>query len=661
VVEGPLRGQPGTWSTEFAAAATTRAVAVYVLAPRYGTTEAVAVDAVRVARVPVGALVADGGEFPRLDRLGGHGAARLSLDRDERVGLLALPGGRSAWRLPADERPRRLDFALGTAPRAGDLQGAVRVRVVADGTPVFEAVCRAPTGPEQPAWVDHVVDLPAGARTLELSAHGEGEDPPLVLVGHPSVRARVAAPARPNVVLISLDTLRPDRLGCYGGPPGLTPRLDALAAEGLRFANAYSTSSYTLPSHASMLSGQHPSRHGLVDRPGRLQRGRSPALAELLADAGFVTAAFTGGGFVGSAFGLDRGFDRFSHNDPVWALGTVRGEQLIEVDGVPDARRRALLERYASPMIAEWIAEQDDGAPFFLFLHTYVVHNYAPDRRRIEQHRLLDPFGNERRLVKDDLNRFNNGERFLRRGVIDQYVPYYDATIAMADDFVGEVLDALAGAGLDGDTLVIVTSDHGEEFGEHGYFGHGQTLFDTNARVPLIVRLPAGAPDAGPAVHDGLVSLVDLAPWILRLVGLAPDPRMAVGPPLGPEQEAPPARSRVFLDLDTRFHRVQAVREGDWKLHVRHAGDAFGEHTALVRLYDLDADPAERRDLGGGSETGRTLRELLDEFTRHAEALGAQGAAEDEAVDPLDDDVLESLRQLGYVDTHGPDAPAGDR
>jgi arylsulfatase A-like enzyme len=474
------------------------------------------------------------------------------------------------------------------------------------------------------------------------------------------VRARADDP-RPNVVLVSLDTLRPDRLGCYGFEPSHSPRIDALAAQGMLCANAYSTSSYTLPSHASMLSGQHPSRHGLVDRPGRLQRGRSPALAELLADAGFVTAAFTGGGFVGSAFGLDRGFDRFSHNDPVWALGTVRGEQLIEVDGVPDARRRALLERYASPMIAEWIAEQDDGAPFFLFLHTYVVHNYAPDRRRIEQHRLLDPFGNERRLVKDDLNRFNNGERFLRRGVIDQYVPYYDATIAMADDFVGEVLDALAGAGLDGDTLVIVTSDHGEEFGEHGYFGHGQTLFDTNARVPLIVRLPAGAPDAGPAVHDGLVSLVDLAPWILRLVGLAPDPRMAVGPPLGPEQEAPPARSRVFLDLDTRFHRVQAVREGDWKLHVRHAGDAFGEHTALVRLYDLDADPAERRDLGGGSETGRTLRELLDEFTRHAEALGAQGAAEDEAVDPLDDDVLESLRQLGYVDTHGPDAPAGDR
>ncbi|MHC5209709.1 MAG: sulfatase [Planctomycetota bacterium] len=633
-----------------------------LLTPALGAPERgpVRVESLEVWRRAVAVHASSGAEVPGVTRSPDGQQVQAQFDRDRHRGLLGVPGMSYTFTLPPDSRARRLEMSVGILGRPASLLGAVRIGVLADGALVFDELLSAPAAYQAGAWRDVSVELPAGCSELVLFADGEGDDPPLAVFGHPSLRARTDDP-RPNVVLISLDTLRPDRLGCYGAEPSHSPRLDALAAEGLLFRAAYSTSSYTLPSHASMLSGQHPLRHGLVERPGRLQRGRSPALAEMLADAGYVTAAFTGGGFVGAAFGLDRGFDRFSHNDPVWAIGTVRGEQLIEVDGVPSERQRALLERYATPMITRWIERQDDGVPFFLFLHTYIVHSYAPDRRRIEKHRLLDPFGNERPLDNSDLHRFNGGQPFLRRAVLDQYVPFYDATIEMGDEFVGEVLDALDAAGLGEDTLVLVTSDHGEEFGEHGYFGHGHTLFDANARVPLIVRLPAdpdGRLPVQPAVHDGLISLADLAPWILRTVGLEPDPRMAVEPPLGPEQSMPPVRSHVVLDLDTAEDHVRAVRRGALKLHVRGSGEASLEGLGLVQLYDLESDPAEWHDLGAGTPQAWELHGLLARFTQHAEAMGEAGSAEDEAVAPLDEEVLESLRQLGYIDGAAPgDAP----
>ena len=412
---------------------------------------------------------------------------------------------------------------------------------------------------------------------LTLSASANGDHPPLVVFGHPTVRApRSDGPRqptgptpqavppqapRPNIVLISLDTLRPDRLGCYGGEAGLTPHLDALASSGMRFTQAESTSSYTLPSHGSMLTGQYPAFHGAVDIDDKLKPERSPFVAQLLADAGWVTAAFTGGGYVSPEYGFATGFDRYSSNDPVWALETLRGRQLMETRSWERAPiQLPLLRRYAAPMIADWIEEQQDGVPFFLFLHTYIVHNYAPDLAWLEKRGLLLSDGSEAPFNHQDRVNFNASgglaagaagvagvrNEALREKVIDDYLPYYDATVGMADEFVGGVLAALDRAGLAGNTLVLVTSDHGEEFGEHGFFGHGETLFEANTRVPLLVRLPAGTPEAvggtSPAVVDTPISLVDLAPWILRIAGVTPDPRMAVRAPLAPDTLAPPAR-----------------------------------------------------------------------------------------------------------------------
>jgi arylsulfatase A-like enzyme len=631
-------------------------VAVYVLTPQHASTPAVVVDVLEITRVPVSGLVARGGEFPRLRRTGEHGAVRMYLDRDERSGLLALPGSRMTFRLPVDERARRLDFALGTAPRAAGLEGALRARVVADGVTVLDAVCRAPAEPGQPAWTDYSVDLPAGTRTLVLGAEGEGDDPPLVIWGHPELRARVEAPARPNVVLISLDTLRPDHLGCYGGPPGNSPRLDALAAEGLGFADAYSTSSYTLPSHGSLMTGQYPALHGAVDISDALDPERSPFLAREHARDGYDTAAFTGGGYVATAYGFGPGFDRYSHNDPVWAVDGVRGRQLIEtVSWELLPVQLPLLRRYATPMVTGWLERQTDGVPFFTFLHTYVVHNYAPDKRRLGEHGLLSSDGEEQPFNHRDRALYNEGKLAddpdARERIRGQYMPYYDATIAMADEFVGEVLDALERAGLADRTLVIVTSDHGEEFGEHAFFGHGESLYEANVRVPLIVRLPLRADGTRPrGVVEHPVSLVDIAPWVLRTVGIAPDPRMSARPPLGPDVLDPPGRSTVVMELDTRISRMSAVREGSSKLHVLREGSLRGLPGPSGSLaFDLASDPDEQQPLAAEPRQAQGIHDLLDWLATAAAAL--QRATEDGVLDleHMDPEVRLTLEQLGYV------------
>jgi arylsulfatase A-like enzyme len=171
---------------------------------------------------------------------------------------------------------------------------------------------------------------------------------------------------------------------------------------------------------------------------------------------------------------------------------------------------------------------------------------------------------------------------------------------------VGRVLDAIERAGVKDDTLVLVVADHGEEFGEHDFFGHGQTLYEEAVHIPLIARLPAGADGPPPgSVSDPLVSLADVAPWILRLCGLQPDPRMHVEAPLGPDQLSPPGRSRLWIELDTHIARLSALREGGLKLHQLYDG----------RNRGLPGVPAAR-----SAEAAR-LEADLDRFHDFTEAI----------------------------------------
>jgi arylsulfatase A-like enzyme len=402
-----------------------------------------------------------------------------------------------------------------------------------------------------------------------------------------------------------------------------------------------------------MLTGTYPAFHGAVNINDELDADRSPFLARMLADAGYETAGFTGGGYVSTIYGFGEGFDRYSHNDPVWALDAVRGQQLLRTrswERVP--AQVAFLTRYSSPSIVDWIERREQGTPFFAFLHTYIVHNYAPDQEWLERRGLKGEDGSEQPFNHQERTRFNAGETELLDHVYEQYMPYYDATIGMADDFVGEVLDALDRAGLADNTIVIVTSDHGEEFGEHGFFGHGETLYEGNTRIPLIARVPAGLSGVRqPAVLDEPVSLVDIAPWILNLVGLEPDKRMATVAPLGPTRLDPPGRESLFIELDTQVNRLSALRDGDWTLHRLLGGAARGLEPDGRLLFEVATDPGETTDRAG-DEAGRADRmsRTIDRFHELAEAVTPRGDSEPVDYSKMTPEQLDMLIQLGYLD-----------
>ncbi|MCB9899667.1 MAG: sulfatase [Planctomycetes bacterium] len=677
-----MRAEEGAFDvrTDLVTGRLTRALLVVLLAPNVERADVRVFDSVTVRRRGVSAHAAAGGELPGVQRLADSpvpGAVRVTLDREERQGLLAPLSSSWTWELPPEATRRRtLTLALGLEPRAASLGGAVRfvVRAAADGaaldalrpgddpTLLLDETLTASDDPTVPAWRDRRIVLPPsprGSLRLEIATRGVGEDPPLAFVGNPLVQTAFET-RPPNVLLVSLDTLRPDRLGCYGGDPALTPRLDALASQGLRFTNAFSTSSYTLPSHGSMLTGQFPAFHGAVNIDDALSPERSPFLARILADAGFSTTAFTGGGYVDPAYGFAYGFDRYSVNDPVWAYDSLRGRMLLDKEH--DPTRMPLLERYDTAHVVDWISEHADDGPFFLFLHTYIAHNYAPDRAALARAGLLSdgpvperPFDHKRR------ERFNAGELDLRDQVYDEYMPYYDATIGMADAFVGRVLDALDASGHGEDTLVVVTSDHGEEFGEHDFFGHGETLFEGATRIPLFVRAPGPAAARVASVEDGLVSLVDVAPLVLRTLGMEPDRRMAVRPPLGPRRELPPARDFVVMELDNLHDRISAWREPGWELQVRFGEDGHDFARERPALFDLSQSPTQERDVRAGHvDVTERLRGQLRRFHELAESVHPRdGGSTDYS--GMDVETLNNLAALGYLSAEQLDAILRER
>ena len=271
----------------------------------------------------------------------------------------------------------------------------------------------------------------------------------------------LAALPRPNIVLITIDTLRADHVGRYGAPPGSTPALDALASEGLRFENAISPVPLTRPAHTSLLTGLYPPEHGIRDNlPAKLDSS-IPTLATRLETAGYHTAAFVGSFLLGRGSGLEAGFDVFGDGSIAGAGDRIGSK----------AERRA--EEVASEAL-EYISTA--RAPFFLWVHFYDPH--AP----------YDPPG-----------------AFASKG--------YSGEIAYTDSQVGRLVGALRTRGLLGSTLVVVTADHGEGLGDHGEDEHGVLVYEETLRVPLIVRGPGIA--AG-RVEREPVSLVDVAPFLLE-------------------------------------------------------------------------------------------------------------------------------------------------
>jgi arylsulfatase A-like enzyme len=494
-------------------------------------------------------------------------AWKIDLGRSTRNALLSPSGTSWDRRLVVPENAA-LVLSHGLHPSG---HGSVVFRVLAleeDREPLLlldDTV--SADGASAGAWIDTVIDLAGlGGRevTLRLSTQAKADYVPgrgQPVWGNPEIVAPAPADDRPNVVVVLLDSLRADRLSCYGHPLETSPNMDRWAAQSaVRFANVVAPAPWTLPSHASIFTGLDALRHGF-----NFWGAAPPSLetvAEILHRNGYTTAAITGGGILQPAFGFAQGFSSFdywgepgSKKEVGWVFGNAR----------------------------RWL-EANRQRRFFLFVHTYETH--APFRRRQPYFDELASAAGVRPPSFDLELRTHPwqdlvapGDYFVvdRPGAEDWTADLtadelatvglmYDSAVATVDDEVGRLLDHIRSLGLSGRTLVIVTSDHGEALGEDGRAGHAY-LDDYNLMVPLILELPDGI-NAG-SVVDTQVRLIDLMPTVLDVVGIEP-PGSVDGRSLLPLIDDPSAE---FPDR------------------------AWAEVAHRERLFDLATDPGESHNL----------------------------------------------------------------
>ncbi len=408
---------------------------------------------------------------------------------------------------------------------------------------------------------------------------------------------------RPDIVLVSIDTLRADGLGCGGNPRGPSPHLDRLARGSATFAACIAQASATLPSHRSLLQSLPASRTS----------DASPTLAEVFRDAGWATVAWTGGGNLSRELGFDRGFETWEES----------GEGLA----------------WSAARFAEWLdAGGGGGRPYLAFLHGYDVHvPYHPPAPLV---RLYDPdydgriTPEETRPLCRAIRRLGRWEEYTGSTDLDardrtHLRALYDAAVRAADRRVGRMLRSLEERDPDGRAIVAIVSDHGEEFFEHGSVLHSHTVFQELVHVPLILHAP-GTGRAG-VVHGGVVRNLDVAPTLVDLAGLPPVPDH-FGDTL-----------RGILQGGAEPGRPATSEMARWKSLLRWPWKVVAEGNRAA-LFDLATDPGETTDLAASHPDTTTA--LLTELRKLV-----SGAA----VDELDlqagtEEQRARLRALGYVD-----------
>lgn len=439
-------------------------------------------------------------------------------------------------------------------------------------------------------------------------------------------------PVPPNVVFVVIDTLRADHLGSYGYAKAQTPRFDALALGGTRFSAARSPTSWTLPSVASLLTGRYPGEHG-VERLQNVIDEKTVTLPEALKDVGYVTAAFSANvAVVIASAGFAQGFDSFEALEMPLAPGEVSNDPVVVRDGTGRRTQAATANTVTDAALAWLGARADKTKPYFMYVHYYDPHtSYAPPREYAER------FG-----VAADDPMAGPGWAMAMAGTapptgrnLEKLIALYDGEIAFTDTEVGRLID---GARADGSNpLVIVTSDHGEEFGEHGGTQHGRTLFEEVLHVPLIV---AGAGTAAGRVVDTPVSIVSLPLTVVELARAELPGSFSVPSLVATLRGGEPAAQPVYAELDwgRGIHHWTGI-DGLWKLVVDRKFQSV--------LYDLATDPGERTERQG-SEPGRThaMRGAVD---AHVKASAKVRSAQPPGVRNLDAQQEKRLRALGYI------------
>ena len=509
---------------------------------------------------------------------------------------------RHAFQLGEVPAQPHLRFSIGLSP-ADEKQ---RMR--------FEVVLLQPKGSmknlysaelDAPGWVDVDLDLSnaeiGGAQLLLNTTMVEGKNRYNAVWGEP-ILLPGTGPADRSVILISIDTLRADHVGVYGYEKARTPVLDALARNGVWYTAAYSASTWTYPSHASLLDGVYPTALLPLGVKPRPDTDFPQSLAHWFGDAGYLTAGFTGGGFLSDKFGFPAAFDTYyMFAQPAHPEGACPEDRLDGPQVFARARR--------------WLSAVG-SRPFFLFVHTYEVHDRCP----------VWPAG-----IGPFADWPNPGPAGRER-----LISYYDTMLSQADALVGGLLSELDKLGLADRTIIVVTGDHGEAFWEHGFYGHGcpREPYEPLIHVPLILRVP-DEKRHGPI--DQPVSAVDVAPTVLALAGLPRPPIMQgyVLPGLG--LDGRPQAAPVYVHCENQL----AVRIGDHKLITAR------DTPAADQLFDVKRDPEEKRNLiADDPAVAQSLRAQAAAYRSNGWAGAGRMPTDGRE---LDEPTRERLRALGYL------------
>ncbi|MGH9464750.1 MAG: sulfatase [Thermoanaerobaculia bacterium] len=534
-------------------------------------------------------------------------------DSDSRAALLVAPGARYRFfvRVPGPASLRLgLAYIIDPASTGRPIRYRVRLEPVSGGDPTVLLAEELRTAADG-VWQDRKVSLaPWSGRdvVLELAAEPASRE-----AAGPAVWPAYAVPEIVpsgldeeglDVILVSLDTLRADHLGCYGYERPTSPFLDGVAARGFRFAAAVSQSPWTRPSHRALFSGQYP-----------LSRGSEVAepLALSLWRAGYRTGAITGGGQVSYRFGFHHGFETYRVSD--W----VRSPEVV----------------------TDWLDEAP-GRKAFLFLHTFEIHDPYDDPTFVEglpPGRIRPGFGQRNWW---GLRRVTDEEQAYVEAL-------YDGDIRFVDQALRRLFTALEQRGILERAIVVVTSDHGEQFWEHDSWRHGSTLYDHQLLVPLIVHLPPQRLRAlgGPRVVEEQVELIDVYPTVLDLLDLAA-PAGLQGRSLLPLLEGRgPAEERFAFAEHTNVPREsKGLRTRRWKLILSYPRGREDRAAYEVELYDLLQDPAEQQNLAGERpDLVARLRTRLETLRRSGEAVPFEA----EVPADIDPALRQELEALGYV------------
>lgn len=427
---------------------------------------------------------------------------------------------------------------------------------------------------------------------------------------------------RPNIILISLDTLRADHLSCYGYSRNTSPYMDEFAKDSVMFQNTYVHSPWTLPSHVSMLYSLNSANHQIYYSTQKIDASL-PSIASFLKKYGYITYGLTGGGFVSSIFGFSKGFD--------WYENPVGGS-------VPDEAGQ--LYRYAS----NWLAENKDKQ-FFLFLHTFQIHGpYNPPKPWNEA--FLDDQAKWGRIGLSNFLKEHGEDYQFTEKEKNNIVALYDADILYTDEmFINPLLSHLKKLGIYDNTLIIITADHGEEFYEHKGWLHSKTLYEELLRVPLLIKFP-GSEYKGTRIKTKCRS-IDIMPTILDVVSVNYDENSIDGKSLMHLVLGKESGDRIYIsdlafkDIPVPCPAIVASNRENLKFIFEKSKTGIKN----IEIYDLDKDKYEKKNL----------------YPRHNEIAGEVKGALDEYYEirmrtkrkienlKLDEKMKEKLRALGYL------------